>query len=423
MLRENINSMFVSLSRRSQDLVERQLNVLDRMEEHEQDPETLGGLFELDHLATRMRRNSENLLVLSGQELDYPMEGSVAAEEVVGAALSEVEQYQRVRVRPSPEPSVSAEVAGDLVHVLSELLENATAYSPDDSEVSLVSRLVESGSWEMEITDWGAGMPDVELRRVNQRLVEPPALDVEVSRRMGLYVVARLSARHGFDVRLAHASTGGLCASVAVPAELVTVIVPESPSLADTLETTLGSSTGLEWPIPAPVHASANSTGQQERDGQAWDGQGRDGAAVEPEPADEVAAPEWPTEDRDTSPLVVETPTERLPAYRDVLAEWFRLSDDGKLDDLKFVRSDDGTATGWITEWPVSADAVWIEPGRAVTDDGVQAEALQKRIPHADRVPPATDTPAMDEGSHTTDVLPAETDDAPTLNEHLGLTM
>src|SRR5699024_11360084 len=125
MLRENINSMFVNLSRRSQELVERQLTVLDRMEEHEQDSETLGGLFELDHLATRMRRNSENLLVLSGQDLDYPMEGSVSAEEVVGAALSEVEHYQRVRLQDSPEPSVATGGAGGGVPVHSELLVNA----------------------------------------------------------------------------------------------------------------------------------------------------------------------------------------------------------------------------------------------------------------------------------------------------------
>lgn len=463
MLRENVNSMFVNLSRRSQDLVERQLNALDRMEEHEQDPETLGGLFELDHLATRMRRNSENLLVLSGQELDYPVEGSVAAEEVVGAALSEVEQYQRVRVQASPEPSVPAEVAGDLVHVLSELLENATAYSPEDTEVSLSSRLDECGAWLLDVTDWGAGMPEVELRRVNRRLAEPPEVDVEVSRRMGLYVVARLSARHGFDVRLASASTGGLCASVTVPDELVTPIVPEAPSPGVTSENTLQLAGGIEWPIQAPVaavadpvrprarqgaeHGSPEYEGGPEEGGSEDESSAGDGAdqhhrehdgpgqgvgerdraafetAVEPASGNPEAVAAWPTEDRDVSPLVAETPTERLPAYRDVLAEWFRPGEDGKLDDLKLVRSDDATATGWITAWPASADAVWIEPGRTITDDGVHVETLPKRVPRSDRVPSAADTPAMDDGSDATDVHPVETDDAPTLDEQLGLTM
>jgi len=423
MLRENINSMFVNLSRRSQELVERQLTVLDRMEEHEQDSETLGGLFELDHLATRMRRNSENLLVLSGQDLDYPMEGSVSAEEVVGAALSEVEHYQRVRVQASPEPSVAAEVAGDLVHVLSELLENATSYSPDDSEVSLCGRLDDDGSWVIEITDWGAGMPEVELQRVNRRLAEPPDVDVEVSRRMGLYVVARLSARHGVNVRLDSAATGGLVARVVVPAELVTVIVPEEPSIVpeepstpagqeSTLQLSPVLPTGLRWPISAPEETAVD------------DGQRRPQQhPVEPsENVSEGTEPVWPTEDRDAAPLHSELLTERLPAYRDVLAEWFRPSEDGKLGDLRLVRAGEGPDSEWIAEWPESTDAVWIEPGRVVAGGGSRNEALPKRIPHPDRVPAAGDTPAMDETEYAANDSASDAD-APTLEEHMGLTM
>src|SRR5699024_6915491 len=233
----------------------------------------------------------------------YPMEGSVSAEEVVGAALSEVEHYQRVRVQASPEPSVAAEVAGDLVHVLSELLENATSYSPDESEVILRGGLEDDGAWVIEINDWGAGMPEVELQRVNRRLAEPPDVDVEVSRRMGLYVVARLSARHGVDVRLDAAATGGLVASVVVPAGLVTVIVPEEPSTPAGQESTLrlspGSSTGIQWPIPAP-----EETAEEHEE---WLAQQ---PAERSDDVSERAEPVWPTEDRDASPLQSEALTE-----------------------------------------------------------------------------------------------------------------
>ncbi|WP_019814613.1 sensor histidine kinase, partial [Saccharomonospora saliphila] len=221
MLRENVNSMFVNLSRRSQDLVERQLGVLDRMEEHEQDPDILGGLFELDHLATRMRRNSENLLVLAGEESARPLPGSVSADEIVGAALSEVEDYKRIKVAMTPNLSVPGDVAPDLIHVISELFENATAYSPASEPVSVVSSLTADRQWRIDITDRGAGMPETEIRRANERLAHPPDVDVEVSRRMGLYVVGRLAGRHRVEVRLAAADLRGLTATVVVPAELV----------------------------------------------------------------------------------------------------------------------------------------------------------------------------------------------------------
>lgn len=221
MLRENVSSMFVNLSRRSQDLVERQLTVLDRMEEHEQDPDVLGGLFELDHLATRMRRNSENLLVLAGQDVGRPLPGAVAAEEIIGAALSEVEHYQRISVAATPQIGVRGEIVGDLVHVISELFENATDYSPDDSPVSVVSAVTSGGEWRIDITDRGAGMPETEIHRANARLAEVPDVDVEVSRRMGLYVVARLAQQHDIRVWLSAADLMGLTATVVVPAALV----------------------------------------------------------------------------------------------------------------------------------------------------------------------------------------------------------
>lgn len=308
LLRENVHAMFVNLSRRSQDLVERQLAVLDRMEAGEQNPETLGGLFELDHLATRMRRNSENLLVLAGQEQAQAPADPAAAEEIIGAALSEVEHYQRIELSPAPELAVRGEACSDLVHVISELLENATLYSPPSTTVTVVSSITADGAWEVHITDSGAGMPDPEIKRANARLAEPPAVDVEASRRMGLFVVATLARRNDIRVTLSAAPTGGLEATVVVPADLL-VPLPEVPAPPPPAE-----------PAPEPERVP------------------------EPEPrAEEVLAlpvipestrrapvqhedpPEWPDTDDDVRrhPLEDEEPTERLPAYQEVLTQWF----------------------------------------------------------------------------------------------------
>lgn len=302
LLRENVNAMFVNLSRRSQDLVERQLSVLDRMEADEQDPETLGGLFELDHLATRMRRNSENLLVLSGHDLGDARVEPVAAEEIIGAALSEVEHYQRIELTATPELAIRGEATSDLVHVISELLENATLYSPPDSTVTVVSAVGDDGGWQVHITDSGAGMPEPEIQRANARLANPPAVDVEVSRRMGLFVVATLAGRHDIRVRLRSAEGGGLVATVVVPARLVVEQAPRpepQPIAAPLLVPAPEPPPVLEAP-PADVARRA--------------------------PVEDEQGPDWPSQDDDDREhyyLEDDEPTERMPAYQAVLSQWF----------------------------------------------------------------------------------------------------
>ncbi|MGH3434562.1 MAG: sensor histidine kinase, partial [Thermocrispum sp.] len=216
-LRQNVNTMFLNLARRGQELADRQLDVLDRMEADEQDPDVLAKLFELDHLATRSRRVSENLLVLTGNDFARMLPGSVAASEVIAAALSEIEHYQRVQLSTIPEISVRGDAVSDVVHVISELLENATNESGADGPVSVVSSINREGAWLVEITDSGEGMSDEEMDTANARLADPPEIDVEASRRMGLYVVARLARRNGVEVRLRQAHTGGITASVLVP--------------------------------------------------------------------------------------------------------------------------------------------------------------------------------------------------------------
>ncbi|MGW5055538.1 nitrate- and nitrite sensing domain-containing protein [Actinokineospora sp. NPDC004072] len=223
LLRDNINSIFVNLSRRSQTLVERQLALIDRLEQDEQDPDQLASLFELDHLATRMRRNSESLLVLSGSGLSRQLSRPVPAAEVVGAAVSEVEQYARIEVLSAPDISVQGRAVSDLVHLIAELLDNATSFSEPDKKVYVRMAVTRKKELAVQITDSGVGMSADEIEAANLRLADPPDLDVAVTRRMGLYVVARLAKRHDIKVRLRENEDieGGLIARITVPAALV----------------------------------------------------------------------------------------------------------------------------------------------------------------------------------------------------------
>ncbi|WP_051125042.1 sensor histidine kinase [Amycolatopsis benzoatilytica] len=317
MLRENVNAMFVNLSQRSQDLVERQLSVLDRMEAGEQDPDTLGGLFELDHLATRMRRNSENLLVLSGTDLVREDTGPVVADEIIGAALSEVEDYQRIEVGPAPALAVRGDVVNDLVHVVSELLENATRYSGAQSPVTVESARTPEGAWRVEITDRGAGMPQAEIDRTNARLAHPPEVDVEVSRRMGLFVVATLAERHAIQVSLRLAEGRGLTATVVVPSGLITE-APPLPQPPAPVEPEPAPPQDLLPPLAplAPLEEPAGPGEPDELVAPTLDaGPLRRAPVVEDAPA-------WPAESV-RSHLEIDAPTDRMPAYRDVLSRWF----------------------------------------------------------------------------------------------------
>ena len=230
-LRGNINAMFVNLSRRSQTLVERQIRLIDDLEQGEQDSERLANLFQMDHLATRMRRNSENLLVLAGHELSRRWSEPVALVNVLRAAVSEIEHYERVIPDMQPGISVRGQAVNDVVHLLSELAENATTFSPAETLVHVSGYSLNSGGVLLDITDQGVGMGAEEMAHANWRLDNPPVVDVAVSRRMGLFVVARLAARHGIHVRLRPASKGGLTALVWLPDEVVTRETPAS--LAD----------------------------------------------------------------------------------------------------------------------------------------------------------------------------------------------
>jgi hypothetical protein len=237
-LRGNVNAMFVNLSRRSQSLVERQIRLIDDLEQGEQDAERLANLFQMDHLATRMRRNSENLLVLAGHDLSRRWSQPVALVDVLRAAVSEIEQYERVSLNVQPGIALRGQAVNDVVHLLAELAENATSLSSADTPVNIAGHLLNSGGVLIDITDQGVGMGAEEMAHANWRLDNPPVVDVAVSRRMGLFVVGRLAARHGVRVRLRPAASGGLTALVWVPDEVITHDTgPVSPGLSS-METT-----------------------------------------------------------------------------------------------------------------------------------------------------------------------------------------
>ena len=229
MLRGNVNAMFVNLSRRTQSLVERQIQLIDELEQDEEDSDRLASLFQLDHLATRMRRNSENLLVLAGHETARQWSQPVALIDVLRAALSEIERFDRVLLDVQPGLAVPGQAVNDVVHLVAELAENATAFSPGDSPVRVAGHLLNGGGLLLDITDHGAGMSAEDMAHANWRLDNPPVVDVAVSRRMGLFVVAKLAARHGIRVRLRPGPDGGVTASTWLPDELVIKAAIEAP--------------------------------------------------------------------------------------------------------------------------------------------------------------------------------------------------
>ncbi|MGW3633857.1 nitrate- and nitrite sensing domain-containing protein [Streptomyces sp. NPDC005122] len=220
LLRGNVNAMFTNLSRRSQGLIQRQLSLISELESREADPDQLSSLFKLDHLATRMRRNGENLLVLAGEEPGRRWTRPVPLVDVLRAAASEVEQYERIELASVPTTQVAGRVVNDLVHLLAELLENATSFSSPQTKVKVTGHALPDGRVLIEIHDTGIGLSPEDLAAINERLAAPPTVDVSVSRRMGLFVVGRLSQRHGIRIQLRPSDSGGTTALVMLPVDV-----------------------------------------------------------------------------------------------------------------------------------------------------------------------------------------------------------
>ncbi len=223
-LRSSLNDVFVNLSGRSQRLLQRQLQLIDEVRSQTHDPALTTSLVALDRLAARMRRHSENLLVMAGGTVRRGADGPTAALDVLNNAVSEIDEYQRVTVCPCPPAMVAAPIANDLVHLIAELLDNATGVAPQGTMVTLSSTLTDDKSLVVEITDSGPGIALDELQGINARLASAPAADMSVSGQMGLFVVRELASQHGISVRLRQRLGGdGITATVLLPPSLVTV--------------------------------------------------------------------------------------------------------------------------------------------------------------------------------------------------------
>ncbi|HEX8134585.1 MAG TPA: nitrate- and nitrite sensing domain-containing protein, partial [Actinomycetes bacterium] len=274
-LRRSIGDMFTNLARRSQTLIDRQLELIEDLERNETDPETLEHLFRLDHLATRMRRNAEDLIVLSGAEPARRWSQPVPLVDVIRAALAEVEDYNRVELLPIDDVGVAGQAVSDTVHLLAELIENATSFSPPGTKVQVAGQQVSNG-YVVEIEDRGLGMSDEELVEANERLANPPMVDFALSRMLGLYVVGRLAQRYGVKVQLRHSWYGGITALALLPPNLV---------VRSTIES-------LEAPAarrgPAELAAPAQPTGAVTAEEA-----GADGSAGDHLPIFEAARSDW----------------------------------------------------------------------------------------------------------------------------------
>ncbi|WP_346281731.1 ATP-binding protein [Pseudonocardia sp.] len=216
------SEMLVNLARRNQSMLYRQLDIINQLEEKEQDPDALSDLFTLDHLATRVRRNAENLLVLAGEQPPRTWSAPVPLRDVVRAAIAETEDLDRVVFAVNEAIAVAGHAVADLTHLLAELTENAVRFSPPDTVVTVRVRpdRRDEGAYTMTIEDWGVGMPPDDLAAANELLARPRDVDLAVAQRLGFHVVSRLAARHAVGVSLSTTPGSGVTAIVSLPAEL-----------------------------------------------------------------------------------------------------------------------------------------------------------------------------------------------------------
>jgi HAMP domain-containing protein len=219
-LRRSVGDMFLNLARRSQSLIERQLEVIDELEVSGSEAEVRAGLGELDHLATRMRRNAENLIILSGSEPARRWRGPIDLTEVVLASVAEVKEHTRVELLPLDQVQLAGHAAADVMHLLAELIENAVTFSAPGTKALVAGQPLPAG-YLLEIEDQGLGMTDEQLVKVNQRLAKPPDVDFALAKMLGFFVVTQLASKHGIKVQLRHSWYGGVTALVLLPRQLI----------------------------------------------------------------------------------------------------------------------------------------------------------------------------------------------------------
>ncbi len=366
-LRRNVNTMFVNLARRSQSLVERLLRQIDGLEQREQDPDQLENLFRLDHLATRMRRNDESLLVLAGSETTRRWTEPVPLPEIVLAAVSEIEDFTRVRQDTLSSIQVPGHAVSDLVHLLAELLENATRFSPPGSQVTVTGRAVRGGTEALiEVEDSGIGMSEDALASANEQLAVPTAGELLVSRRMGLLVISTLAQRHGIRAALAESERGGTVARVWLPAELVDTGIKEDDGVQ-------------EDRAAKPHQLNGSSNGSRPTDIGDLEDASQDGAPIILPIFESVSA--W------FARRPPSAPPQRAPAAAAQAGDVAGIDPNGS--------SSDGTVGTGAPEpvWESSVDEGWAAAEAAATPtvSGLTPAGLPRRVPLAHFVPGSAD--------------------------------
>jgi signal transduction histidine kinase len=316
--RAGIRNVFLGIAHRSQALVHRQLKILDKLEREEEDPKQLEDLFNLDHLATRARRNAENLIILGGQQPGRTWRKPVLLADILRGAIAETTQYKRVRLQGVPRVLIVGSAVADTMHLLAELLDNATSFSPPQAQVRLYGEPAAKGI-VVEVEDNGLGMEDEDRDRHNAILAEPPDFDTMALKgdpRLGLFVVARLAVRHGIKVELRSSSYGGTRAIVLIPATLLADDEQETTAVLDPVRTGAPASDFVDDVLPFRVSLAPPGTSTTTR--------------VEERPAPDQEfkpefTPEWP---RQETPEVVEVAEPEIAQPRE--AEPVALDDQGR---------------------------------------------------------------------------------------------
>jgi signal transduction histidine kinase len=259
-LRRGVSDIFVTLARRNRSLVDRQLALVDELEAREEDPEVLDGYYKLDHLATRMRRNAESLLVLAGAESPRMWSQPVEMGEVIRAALGEVDEYQRIEVLAMEPSMLTGKAVSDLSHLVSELLDNATQFSSPTERVR-VTGLFDDDGYVITIADSGVGMSTERMAGLNHLMENPPVLGLALEPTLGTYVVARLAMRHGIKVKLVP-GVPGTTVRVTIPRDLLETGKVDVPAEPDEAPAATSSAPPIEVTGPTAVPAGHSANGQ-----------------------------------------------------------------------------------------------------------------------------------------------------------------
>jgi signal transduction histidine kinase len=244
-LRNGLKLVFVSLARRNQSLLQRQLRLIDALEQKAPNPAALADLFSLDHLTTRMRRHAESLTILSGAAPGRTWSEPVPVVDVIRGAMAEVEDYRRVTVLTSAEDAVAGPAVADMIHLLAELIENATLFSPSGTRVEVRAERVANG-FAVEIDDRGLGIEPDQLSEINERLAKPPDFDLANADRLGLFVGGKLAARHGVRVSLRPSPYGGTTAIVLMPSSIVVPVTEKGTGPQPEAYPAIGRPAGLD---------------------------------------------------------------------------------------------------------------------------------------------------------------------------------